>query len=408
MSERGRRYGKLVWMLAIGLFASGCKAERAPEEGASNQQHIAARTERNSSDSRPLSLSLPPLTASTQRLAPPASTVAQPDVKVKGVYATAWAAVGSRFDRLLELIEQTDLNAMVIDVKTDSGQVTFPADTAMVKDTGAASHAMIADLAGKVEELHRRNIYAIARLVVFKDPYLAERKPEWAMRTKDGNVWRDPKGTAWVDPFREEVWRYNQEIAVAAASAGFDEIQFDYIRFPENGKRVDEEVTFPASNGRSKADAVQQFLHESRAKLAPYRVKVSADVFGMTASSDNDMGIGQIWSRMAPELDIICPMVYPSHYADGAFGIEHPDLQPYRVIQRALGDALAKNDALRKQSPPAEPAAIRPWLQSFTAAWLKPHLTYGNVEVQEQIKAARELGIDEFLIWNSGSKYSYR
>ncbi|TXK76027.1 GTP-binding protein [Paenibacillus sp. N3.4] len=324
---------------------------------------------------------------------------------VKGIYVSAWSAVGNKFEQLLDLVDRTDLNAMVIDVKNDSGQVTYASQVPIVNEIGADSNVIIGDLKDKLQRLKKMNIYTIARIVVFKDPYLSMKKSNYAMTTKAGHVWKDNKGTAWVDPYKEGVRSYNIQIAKEAAALGFDEIQFDYVRFPENGKKLDQEVEFDNPQRLTKAQAIETFLKQAKKDIGS-QAYISADVFGLTTSSDNDMGIGQDWSLISKQVDYISPMVYPSHYSSGIYGVKNPNLQPYAIVSKAISDAKVKNNQLQKDNN--EIAVIRPWYQDFTAAWVKPHKKYGTVDVNEQIKAAKEQGVEQFLLWNSSSTYSYR
>ncbi|MEW9702378.1 putative glycoside hydrolase [Paenibacillus sp. SI8] len=328
-----------------------------------------------------------------------------PKQKVKGIYVSAWSAVGSKFEQLLDLVDQTDLNAMVIDVKNDSGQVTYSSAIPMVNEIGANSHVIISDLKAKLIKLKEKGIYTIARVVVFKDPYLSKKKSKYAMMTRTGQIWKDAKGTAWVDPYKEEVWDYNIQIAKEVADLGFEEIQFDYVRFPENGNNLNREVDFDNPKQMSKSQVIEGFLRKANERLGG-QAYLSADVFGLTTSSDNDMGIGQDWSKISKQVHYISPMLYPSHYSSGIYGVKNPDLQPYAIISKAIADAVTKNNRLKQSS--GEIAEIRPWYQDFTATWVKPHKIYGKEDVQEQIKAAKEQGVEQFLIWNSSSTYSYR
>jgi len=339
---------------------------------------------------------------------PPAGPPPIPKVrpKVKGIYVSGWAASTSKLDQLIELVNQTELNAMVIDVKNDSGQITYDSSLPIVHQLEADSKHMIPDIQRLILTLNQHRIYTIARIAVFKDPYAAVRKPEWAIRTREGALWKDAKGSSWVDPYHTEVCTYAIELAKEAADLGFDEIQFDYVRFPDNGSKVDREAVFQNPNGLSKSAAVQRFLKMAKQELAAKGVYVSADVFGLTTSVSGDMGIGQTWEDISSEIDIISPMVYPSHYGDGVFGIKNPDLQPYVTVQKALADGLKKNEALTEARKSA--ASIRPWLQDFTATWLKPHKTYGSEDVRAQVQAAKELGIDEYLLWNAKCTYTFR
>lgn len=335
---------------------------------------------------------------------PAAVSGSKSQVKVKGIYVSASNMNGSGYANMVKLVQKTDLNAMVIDVKNDSGQVTFPSSVELVKAIKADAKPYAPDMAERLKRLKAQNIYTIGRIVVFKDPYLAAKKPAYAMQKKTGGVWRDPKGISWVDPFQQKVWDYNLSIAEEAARLGFDEIQFDYVRFPDNAKRVDQEVQFQNANGSAKAEAIRQFLAEARKRLP--NTTISADVFGLTTSAKDDMGIGQKWELLAPVIDVISPMVYPSHYSKGMYGVASPDLKPYSIISKAMSDASARNTSIKNGG--STPARIRPWLQDFTATWVKPHQTYSSKQVQEQIRAAAEQGIDEFLLWNPSGKYSYR
>ncbi|RTE09014.1 putative glycoside hydrolase [Paenibacillus whitsoniae] len=397
------RNGKWICLLSA-LLAGGC----------------ATRTDTMKDDLNPR-LAMPPTEhmetkpgTHTQAITP-SSKAAPNDVKlsaqqtihepVKGIYVSAWSAVGSKFEQLIDLVDRTDLNAMVIDVKNDSGQITYPSKVAMVNEIGANSHVIIHDLQAKLQRLKQKQIYAIARLVVFKDPYLSKKKSQYAMKTHAGAVWKDRKGVAWVDPFQKEVWEYNLQIANEVAQMGFDEIQFDYVRFPENVKSVDSEVKFSNPAGLSKAQNIEAFLQQARAELGS-KAKLSADVFGLTTSSERDVGIGQDWNLIAKQVHVISPMLYPSHYSSGMYGVKYPDLQPYAIVHQAIHDANGKNQLLKQANVPV--AEIRPWYQDFTATWVKPHKTYGVIDVKEQIKAAREQGVEQFLLWNPSSNYSYR
>ncbi|KIL38169.1 hypothetical protein SD70_28260 [Gordoniibacillus kamchatkensis] len=328
----------------------------------------------------------------------------KPAVAAKGIYVSAWKARGASLEQLIKLLNDTELNAMVIDVKNDSGQITYDSQVALVNEAGSDDTRPIADMRGLLKRLKDNNIYTIARIVAFKDPYLCSVRKDLAMQKKTGGVWRDRKGVAWVDPYHPVVQAYNIDLAKEAAQLGFDEIQFDYVRFPENGDKVDSEVKFRNPQKLSKPELIASFLE--KAKTALPNVPVSADVFGMTPSVAGDMGIGQEWNRISPIVDVISPMVYPSHYSHGALGIPHPDLNPYAMIHRALKDAVSKNTQLEQQRQSA--AKVRPWLQAFTASWVKNHQTYGAKQVREQIKAAKDLGIDQYLLWNPGCTYSLR
>lgn len=325
-------------------------------------------------------------------------------VKAKGIYITGRTANNNNFLKLLNLVNETELNAMVIDIKEDEGRLTYRSAIPLVKQIKSDENPFIPDLDKVLHTLQEHHVYTIARIVCFKDPFLAKHQPEWAMQKKTGGIWTDKKGTAWIDPYRKEVWDYNLAIAKEAAKKGFREIQFDYVRFPDNGRKVDEEVDFYQQHGKSKQQLIADFLGYARKELAPYNVYVSADVFGLVPSVSDDMGIGQKWELVSPAVDYLSPMMYPSHYANGTYGLSIPDAQPYETIVRSLQDAQRK-DALLQQRR-LNPATIRPWYQDFTATWVNGHIRYGSREVAAQIHAGNALGVDQYLIWDASNTYS--
>ncbi|WP_152395739.1 putative glycoside hydrolase [Paenibacillus guangzhouensis] len=343
-------------------------------------------------------------------------------IHARGIYVSGWVAGSNKaLNRLLGLLERTDLNTLVIDVKADEGILTYSSSIPLVKEAGADHHPAIQDIRALVRRLKAKQIYTIGRIVTFKDPYLAKKKPEWALHKKNGDVWHDVKGTAWLDPYLEKTWDYNIAIAVEAARLGFDEIQFDYVRFPDNARRVNQEVVFTHQQGRTRAEAIRQFLQRARPAIHAAGAYVSADVFGLVTSEKNDMGIGQVWEQIASEVDYISPMTYPSHYSSGTYGIAHPDLTPGSVIKHAMIDAKKRNEQMSSSNTERviasntqnrrsgnAPAEIRPWLQNFTATWVRSHRAYGESEVIQQVKALEGQGIHQFLLWNSKCKYNYK
>ena len=249
----------------------------------------------------------------------------------------------------------------------------------------------------------------IARVVAFRDPYLAEKKPEWSLHLADGSLYRDRQGMAWVDPYRKEVWDYLMEVGTAAKELGFDEVQFDYIRFSTessmNNVVFDEAVT----QGRSKTDVITEFVKYAYENLASQGLFVSADVFGTIIGSEIDANaVGQIYTEMAKHLDYICPMIYPSHYGDGNFGIEHPDTQPYDTILAALQKSRTVLEAAAEEDGHvSNQAIVRPWLQDFTATWLTHHIEYGDNEIAAQIQAVKDAGYDEWMLWSAANRYHF-
>jgi hypothetical protein len=323
-------------------------------------------------------------------------------VKVKGVYVSAAAAGSASMDELIELVDTTELNAMVIDVKDDYGRLSFAMDSAMANEIGAA-RIYINDIDAFLSKLKAKNIYAIARIVTFKDPYLAEKRQDLAIKNPDGSIYRDGNGEGWVNPYNHEVWDYVVDIASQAASAGFDEIQFDYIRFSTGNGMKDADFGEEAEN-KSKEDIIIEFTKYAYEKIKPLGVFVSADVYGTIISSSIDAGlVGQNYVEMAKYLDYICPMIYPSHFGDGNYGIQYPDLEPYNIIRKVLTASKSKLDAI----PEGEHrAVVRPWLQDFTATWIKHHMEYGENEIKEQIRGVYEVGYEEWLLWNGGANYT--
>ena len=325
---------------------------------------------------------------------------------VRGIYVTGNSAGGSKYQELVQLIEKTELNAMVIDIKDDLGDLTYLPDES--KPYAGAGKNLIKDPEKLLKDMEKREIYPIARVVVFKDSYLAKKKPEWSF--KDGNeVWKNGRGEAFVNPFVKEVWDYNVDIAIEAAKMGFEEIQFDYVRFPEGFETRDDELKYSVGDYGDKAvdnvqhrvNAVTDFVAYAKEKLEPYDVKVSVDIFGYSATLPEAPGIGQNFSKISENVDVISSMIYPSHWTS-YFGIAKPDLEPYKLIKEY---AKLEN---KKLSELKTPPVSRPWIQDFTATWLGSgnYKTYGKQEVEDQIRALNEEGIDEFLLWNAGNRYT--
>ncbi len=327
--------------------------------------------------------------------------------EVKGVYMTGWTTGGGKkFDAIIDLLDNSELNAVVIDVKEDKGDITYRSNIPLVHEIKSNHTRYISDIDRVLELLQEKNIYTIARVVSFKDPYMAGAKPDWSMQKKGGGVWKDNKGVMWVDPYRHEQWDYNLSVAIEVAQKGFDEIQLDYVRFPDNGKKVDAEVEFYQAGNITKAEKIRDFIRYVKSELEPYQVFLSADVFGLVPSVKDDMGIGQQWELITPEVDYIAPMMYPSHYAKHTYGVPLPDKQPYDIIRGGLLDAHKKDEALRVQG--IKTAIIRPWYQDFTASYLPKGewIPYTGDEVLAQYRAGVELGVTEFMLWDASNNFS--
>lgn len=332
-------------------------------------------------------------------------TFEYPDA-VRGIYVTGHSAGGSRFDELIKLIDSTDLNAMVIDIKDDWGNVTYTGE----KDSPYAKigKSYIKDPRGMLKKMEEKQVYPIARVVVFKDSILPKEKPELSFQD-GGKVWVNGRGEAFVNPFLKDVWDYNVNIAIEAAKLGFQEIQFDYVRFPEGFENRDQQLKYgmgdykdmKGDNVQKRVHAVTDFVAYAREKLKPYGVKVSVDIFGYTATLPEAPGIGQNFSKISENVDVISSMIYPSHWTS-YFGIAKPDLEPYKLVQEY---AKVEN---KKLSELENPPISRPWLQDFTASYLGSgnYRVYGKTEVEAQIKALHDSGIEEYLLWNAGNTYS--
>lgn len=321
-------------------------------------------------------------------------------VKVKGIYVSGPVAGIARMDELIDLVDRTELNAMVIDVKNDEGKVTYRMRSDQVEELEAAV-GYIPDIGELVRKCKEKNIYLIARIVAFRDPYLAERKPEWAVHSRSGEVFRDKNGMAWVNPYQRKVWEYLAEVASCAAADGFDEVQFDYIRFSTDVR--EEEVDYgPEAEKTDKVEIITEFTNYIYRKLSPCGVYVAADVFGTVIDNATDQKIvGQDYVKMAENLDYICPMVYPSHYYVGAYGIAVPDADPYATIHAAASSSVRQLEAV----PEEKRAGVRLWLQSFTASWVPNHIGYGPTQIREQIKGAYDAGYEEWILWNAAVNY---
>jgi hypothetical protein len=326
----------------------------------------------------------------------------QPDaVKVKGIYSTAYSIGVERFQTMLKLLDDTELNAMVIDIKDDEGYITYDTGNPELEAYGS-TQKIIKDIPKVMATLKEHNIYPIARIVVFKDTILAEKKPAYSFVNPDGTVWKNKAkgGSSFVNPYMKEVWDYNVAIAKEAIKVGFKEIQFDYVRFPEGfEKRAD--VLKYQKDARSRTDAVSGFVKYAKEQLTPLGVRVSVDIFGYAASVPAADGIGQDFNKISMNVDVISPMIYPSHYTAGWFDSKVPDAAPYRTIDGAMKDTHKKLEAITALKP-----IIRPWIQDFTAPWIPGHIQYGKHEVDEQIRALKDNGVDEFLLWNSNNKFT--
>jgi len=334
--------------------------------------------------------------AITTSLAASDSTPALPEPTVRGIHLTASAAGSKRYrkNQLEPLLEHSIINAVIVDIKEEDGYVYIPG-VKMAEEAKAYARD-IPDLVEWLAEMKKRHIYTIGRIVTFKDNKAPRRFPKMGVHKLDGTLWEDRKNLTWMDPYNQQAWRYDLLVALQAAKLGFDEIQFDYIRFPTDGNLKVMRFLKPYSP-QAASQALVEFLRQAAQLLHPLGTKISIDVFGLTTSVNTGMGIGQKLSAMAEPIDFVCPMTYPSHYAPGEYGIPIPNNQPYKVIH------LAMHDALRVLGPTGA-HKLRPYLQDFSMK--KRGIRYGPKEVREQIQAAADLGVMSWSLWNASCKYT--
>ena len=333
-----------------------------------------------------------PLTGSQQSGPGTSTAPAEPQQaalpeEIRGVHVTAaLASLDGKLDEYLALTG-SGLTALELDVKDENGEVGFERlAPPLARAIGAARPFYNPrEAAGAAEAA---GVYLIGRVVVFEDPVLASKRPQLAIGRRGGGVWTNSAGLAWTNPYNERVWKYNVDIAVAAAEAGFDEIMFDYVRFPTDGDLS--AAVFPGKRKQSKNATIAGFVEYARSRLEPLGTRVSAAVFGLTAT--RDMGIGQRPRQLAQHLDAIYPMVYPSHFGSGEYSIDDPNAVPGVTVARALRDFRR---ALRGRD-----TVIVPWLQDFSLG-----RDYTLEDVRAQILAARDAKAGGFLLWNPSGIY---
>ncbi|MBS4535034.1 putative glycoside hydrolase [Clostridium sp. D2Q-14] len=331
-------------------------------------------------------------------------------IKVKGIFVTGSSlSHKDKFNNLIKLTNETEINSMVIDIKDDSGILTYESNIPLAQEIGANEIVKISnkdDFSKIMQDVMSNDVYPIARIVTFKDRVLGFERPDLAIKDKSGSVWKDNSGNAWLNPYNEDAWEYPIQLAEEAASMGFKEIQFDYVRFPTDGNRNNIDYG-EIGNRKEKADAIAEFLEYARKRLNEKGVYVSADIFGDIINVKGDSAIGQQLEMLGENTDILSPMVYPSHYGLGFYGFDYPDTKPYEIVNRAMNDAIDRLNVI----PEKERAIIRPWLQDFSAPWLKNsygsnYITYGPKEVRAQINATCDAGLEEWILWNAANNYT--
>jgi hypothetical protein len=312
---------------------------------------------------------------------------ALPD-EVRGVHVTmALASLEGKLEEYLALRDE-GLNTIELDIKDENGEIGFvPSAVPLARRVGAARPYYRPRQVAR--QVHAKGIYLIGRVVVFEDPRLSEGAPELAIRRSDGTVWRNHAGLGWTNPYDRRVWDYNVSIAEVAARAGFDEIQFDYVRFPSDGDV--ENIVYPGKTAKAPGWVIAEFVHYATKRLKPLGVRVSADVFGLAAT--RELGIGQVPRRLARYVDAVYPMVYPSHYGAGEYNLEDPNASPAETVHYSL---VHFRRELRRGK-----AQLIPWLQDFSYG-----REYGLADVRAQIDAARRVGVRGYLLWNPLGVYT--
>jgi hypothetical protein len=330
----------------------------------------------------------------TVRIPPPPPGVAP--ASVRGLYMGAWTFGSERFDGLVALADTTEINSFVIDIKDVDGHLTYRSAVPIAIEIGANDQPRTRSARARLNTLREHGIYAIARIVVGQDWLLAEGKTDWAVHDSRGGFWEDRVGRKWVDVTNDSVWVYAADLASEAVLMGFSEIQFDYVRFPDEPAERMQYAVFPASGGNAeRRGTIRRNLTYLRDRVHAMGVPFTIDVFGMTTSARSGMGIGQYWEDFAVLADAVLPMIYPSHYSRGDYGITFPNAEPYETVRRALLPAIERNSRLEN------PATIRPFLQSFSIRGV----LYRAHEVREQIRAVEELGLTDWVFWNARGVY---
>jgi hypothetical protein len=328
-----------------------------------------------------------------QEVATSTTEIALTPFKVKALYLSSYGIASSTLrNGALETLKKNNMNALVIDMKGDRSFIPFKVNIPLAQEIGAQDHIFIKEPAAFIAGLKEKNIYLIARIVVFKDDLLAEANPGWVVR-KNGGVFRDKENLRWLDPFKQEVWAYNIAIAKAAAELGFDEVQFDYVRFPDT-KGI--QFSKP-SNKTTRTEAITGFLNTAYKALAPYNVMVAADIFGYVPWNTDDTGIGQDINKVTNSVDVVSLMLYPSGFQFGIPKYVNPIQHPYEIVHLSLKRAQERTNMSARH--------FRPWLQAF-----RDYAFHGGdfsaERMRTQAKAADDAGSSGYMFWNPRNVYA--
>jgi hypothetical protein len=329
----------------------------------------------------------------TGELGNPEAVIALTPFKVEALYLTVYGIASKKLrTAALEAVARNQMNALVIDIKGDRGFIPFKVDIPLAQEIGAQKTILVKDMPALMASLKEKGLYLIARIVVFKDDPLAGAKPQWAVRRKGGGVFRDREKLRWVDPFRREIWDYNIAIAKVAAELGFDEVQFDYVRFPDNrGTGFSKPV-----NQDTRTEAITGFLKAAHQALIPYNVMVAADIFGYVCWNTNDTDIGQKIDRALQAVDVVCPMLYPSGYQFGIPNYRNPVKNPYEIVYLSLKRAQERTNV--------NPLRFRPWLQAFRDYAFRGG-DFKEERMRIQIQAVDKFGSSGWMFWNPRNIY---
>lgn len=324
---------------------------------------------------------------------PPPEHIKTP-AAVRAVYMTSWVAgTPSLRNSLITFVADSEINSIVVDIKDYSGKVSFEMNSPTIAAMQSVEQR-IPDVRALIGELHQKGMYVIGRVSVFQDPQATHMRPELAVQNKNGGVWKDRKGLSYIDPGAQEYWKYIVAIARESENVGFDEINFDYIRFPSDGQLA--LAVFPYQSGRAKADVLEEFFIYLHDELKDLPTPISADIFGLVTWVPDDLNIGQVFERIAPHFDYIAPMVYPSHYADGFEGFKNPAEHPYEVIQKSLLRGVERLKAIGES-----PEKLRPWIQDFDLG-----AVYGVAEVNKEKQATYDVGLTSWMAWDPSNTYT--
>ena len=386
-------FARHLLVLAI-VFVACTNSERpknSPSAGSGSSSHVVQAGSATATDTGPQKVAAP-VPAGNRTV--PAINVDKEFPVVRALYVNRFAGQSSkRMRQLIQIADETEINALVIDMKDEFGLNYTPSSLEFRKNAGMSG--TIRNLSALLDTLRAHRILPIARMVVFKDSVTARVHPEWTIRRQDNSVWRDKKKLAWVNPYHHELWDYNIGVAEELAKMGFGEIQFDYIRFPEPYPSLPTQV-FPDSKGVAKPDVLGAFLKDAKGRLNKLGARATADIFGLVTTVGGPLEVGQYWEKISPNVDVVLPMVYPSHYPHGELGLARPNAEPYKVLNISLSKAKQRDAKLGIKGE-----HVRPWLQAFTLG--AP--AYGPSEIEAEKKGAYDAGYDGWVLWNPGSKY---